>query len=63
MSNDRSVSFSRLDAHSESYVLFFGQYGPVTIHQTFGVRGLLIAAPLGALCIWLAAKIPVEGGM
>jgi len=49
--NDRSVSFSRLDAHSGSYVLFFGQYEPVMIHQSFGVRGLLIAVPLGALFI------------
>ena len=46
----------------ETYLLSFGQYGPVTIHGSFGIQGLLLAAPLGALCLWLAAKLPAGGG-
>lgn len=46
----------------ETYLLSFGQYGPLTIHESFGVRGILIAAPLGALCLWLAMRLPVSGG-
>lgn len=43
-------------------VLAFGQYGPVTIHGSWGLQGILIAAPLGALCLWLAARLPEPGG-
>ncbi|MBU6481412.1 MAG: YeeE/YedE family protein [Nitrospirae bacterium] len=46
----------------ETYLLSFGRYGPVTIHGSFGIQGLLLAAPLGALCLWLAAKLPAGGG-
>lgn len=46
----------------ETYVLSLGRYGPVTIHGSFGIQGLLLAAPLGALCLWLAAKLPAGGG-
>lgn len=46
----------------ETYLLSFGQYGPVTIHESFGVRGIVLAVPLGALCLWLAAKLPGPGG-
>ena len=46
----------------EAFLLSIGQYGPVTIHGSFGIPGLLLAAPLGALCLWLAAKLPAEGG-
>lgn len=45
----------------EAYLLSFGQYGPVTIHESFGVRGILIAAPLGAFCLWLAVRLPEPG--
>jgi len=46
----------------EAFLLSIGQYGPVTIHGSFGIQGLLLAAPLGALCLWLAAKLPAGGG-
>jgi uncharacterized protein len=46
----------------ETYLLSLGRYGPVTIHGSFGIQGLLLAAPLGALCLWLAAKLPAGGG-
>ena len=47
----------------ETYVLSFGQYGPVTIHGSFGIQGLLLAVPLGGLCLWLAVKLPDRGDM
>jgi len=46
----------------ESLLISFGQYGPVTIHGSFGVPGLVLAVPLGALCLWLAFKLPDPGG-
>jgi hypothetical protein len=46
----------------EAFLFSLGQYGPVTIHGSFGIQGLLVAAPLGALCLWLAAKLPEPGG-
>lgn len=46
----------------ETYLLSPGQYGPMTIHGSFEIQGLLLAAPLGALCLWLAAKLPAGGG-
>jgi hypothetical protein len=46
----------------EAFLLSIGPYGPVTIHGSFGIQGLLLAAPLGALCLWLAAKLPAGGG-
>ncbi|MCX5723605.1 MAG: YeeE/YedE thiosulfate transporter family protein [Nitrospirae bacterium] len=46
----------------EAALFSFGRYGPVTIHGSFGVRGLWIAAPLGALCLWLALRLPKPGG-
>jgi uncharacterized membrane protein YedE/YeeE len=45
----------------ETLLLSFGRYGPVTIHESLGVRGIVIAAPLGALCLWLAVRLPGSG--
>ncbi|THJ21287.1 MAG: hypothetical protein CAF45_012535 [Nitrospira sp. CG24E] len=47
----------------ETYLLSFGQYGPVTIHESFGIQGFLLAVPLGGLCLWLAAKLPKGGAV
>jgi uncharacterized protein len=46
----------------ETFLLSFGQYGPVTIHGSFGIQGFLLAVPLGGFCLWLAAKLPDSGG-
>jgi uncharacterized membrane protein YedE/YeeE len=46
----------------EAFLLSVGQYGPVTIHGSFGIQGLFLAAPVGALCLWMAAKLPGGGG-
>jgi hypothetical protein len=42
----------------ESSLVSLGRYGPVTIHESLGMRGLMIAGPLGALCLWGAWKLP-----
>ena len=46
----------------EAVLFSIGQYGPVTVYGSFGVQGLFLAAPLGMLCLWLAAKLPGPGG-
>lgn len=46
----------------ESFLRSFGQYGPVTIHGSLGVPGLVLAAPLGGFCLWLAIRLPGPGG-
>lgn len=45
----------------ETYLLSVGRYGPVTIHESFGMPGIVIAAPMGALCLWLAMQLPEPG--
>lgn len=45
----------------ERFLLSFGLYGPVTIQDWLGIQGIVIAAPLGALCIWLAVRLPEPG--
>lgn len=42
----------------ESFLVAFGQYGPVTVHGALGVPGLMLAAPAGLCCLWGAAKLP-----
>jgi hypothetical protein len=46
----------------ETYVRSFSEYGPVTIHGSLGIQWILLAAPLGVLGLWLAAKLPTGGG-
>jgi uncharacterized membrane protein YedE/YeeE len=47
----------------ETFLLSFGQYGPVTIHDSLGVKGILLALPLSGLVLWLAAKLPEPDGV
>ncbi|MEC4890282.1 MAG: DUF6691 family protein [Nitrospira sp.] len=46
----------------ETVLMALGQYGPVTIHESFGMPGVMLAVPLGALCLWLAVRLPDPGG-
>lgn len=46
----------------EASLSSLGQYGPVTIQGTSGIRGIVLAVPLGALCLWLAFTLPISGG-
>lgn len=46
----------------EGFLFSFGDYGPVTVHGAFGMPGIVLAAPLGVLCLWLAVKLPDPGG-
>ncbi|THJ19073.1 MAG: hypothetical protein CAF42_001885 [Nitrospira sp. CG24B] len=56
-----AFTFAFLFPNLESFLASFGGFGPVTIHGSFGVNGLLIALPLGVLCLWGAAKLPGSG--
>lgn len=58
-----ALVFAFLFPNLETYLVSFGKYGPVTIHESFGVSGIMIAAPMGVLCLWLAAKLPEPGGL
>jgi uncharacterized protein len=56
-----ALAFAFLFPNLESFLASFGGFGPVTIHGSFGINGLLIALPLGVLCLWGAAKLPGPG--
>jgi uncharacterized protein len=58
-----ALVFAFLFPDLETYLVSFGKYGPVTIHESLGISGIMIAAPLGVLCLWLAAKLPEPGGL
>lgn len=58
-----ALVFAFLFPNLETYLVSFGKYGPVTIHESFGISGIMIAAPMGVLCLWLAAKLPEPGGL
>jgi uncharacterized membrane protein YedE/YeeE len=45
----------------ETSLFSIGRYGPVTIHESLGLPGLVIATPLGALCLYLAMRLPGSG--
>ena len=53
-----ALVFAFLWPDLESSLASLGGFGPVTIHGSFGVNGLVIALPLGVLCLWGAIKLP-----
>lgn len=56
-----ALTFAFLFPSLESSLASLGGFGPVTIHGSFGINGLLVALPLGGLCLWGAAKLPGPG--
>lgn len=42
----------------EEHLLAVGRYGAVTLHGELGIAGIWLAAPLSALFIWLAWRLP-----
>ena len=57
-----SIIFAFLYPDLESVLFAFGRLGPVTVHHALALPGLAIALPLGALCLWLAMRLPEPGG-
>jgi uncharacterized protein len=57
-----ALVFAFLFPEVEESLLTVGRYGPVTIPSLLGIHGIWIAAPLGSVCIWLAARLPNPGG-
>jgi uncharacterized protein len=53
-----ALTFAFLWPEFESSLASLGDFGPVTIHGSFGINGLLVALPLGVLCLWGAVKLP-----
>jgi uncharacterized membrane protein YedE/YeeE len=57
-----ALIFAFMFPELEESLLRIGRYGPLTVPGTLGLPGIVIAAPLGALCIWLAFRLPEPGG-
>lgn len=57
-----ALIFAFLFPELEESLSAIGRYGPITVHGELGVPGIWIAAPLGALCLWLAMRLPQRGG-
>ncbi|MBS0149644.1 MAG: YeeE/YedE family protein [Nitrospira sp.] len=53
-----ALTFAFLWPDLESSLASLGGFGPVTIHESLGINGLVIALPLGVLCLWGAVKLP-----
>ena len=52
-----ALTFALLWPELESSLASLGEFGPVTLHESFGINGLLIALPLGVLCLWGAVRL------
>ncbi len=57
-----ALMFAFMFPELEESLLRIGRYGPLTVPATLGLPGIIIAAPLGAFCIWLAFRLPEPGG-
>jgi uncharacterized protein len=57
-----ALIFAFMFPESEESLLRIGRYGPLTVPGALSLPGMVIAAPLGALCIWLAFRLPEPGG-
>jgi len=58
-----AVIFAFLYPDLEASLLSIGQFGRVTLHEALAVPGVVIALPLGALCLWVATRLPEPGGV
>jgi uncharacterized protein len=57
-----ALIFAFLYPDLESSLLSIGQFGPITLHQALSIPGIVIALPLGVLCLWVAMRLPEPGG-
>jgi uncharacterized membrane protein YedE/YeeE len=57
-----ALIFAFLYPDLESSLLSIGQFGRVTLYEALAVPGVAIALPLGALCLWVAMRLPELGG-
>lgn len=57
-----ALVFAFMVPELETVLLSFGQYGPVTIQEFVGTKGIVLAVPLSALVLWLAVTLPAPGG-
>ena len=58
-----AVIFAFLYPDLESSLLSIGQFGRITLYEALAVPGVAIALPLGALCLWVATRLPEPGGV
>jgi uncharacterized protein len=57
-----AVIFAFLYPDLEAGLFAIGHFGPVTLHHVLGISAVAIAVPLGALCLWMAMRLPEPGG-
>ena len=57
-----AVIFAFLYPDLESSLLSIGQFGRITLYEALALPGVAIALPLGALCFWVAVRLPERGG-
>jgi len=58
-----AIIFAFLYPDLEGALLSVGQFGPITLHQALGIPGIVIALPLGVLCLWVAMRLPGLGAV
>jgi uncharacterized membrane protein YedE/YeeE len=58
-----AIIFAFLYPDLEGALLSVGQFGPITFHQALGIPGIVIAFPLGVLCLWVAMRLPEPGAV
>jgi len=58
-----ALIFAFLSPDLESALFSIGRFGPVTLDQMLGMSSLAVALPLGAVCLWVAAKLPEGSGV
>jgi hypothetical protein len=57
-----SLIFAFLYPDLETALFSAGRFGSITLHESLAMPGLVIAVPLGALCLWAARRLPGPGG-
>ena len=56
-----AIIFAFLYPDLEEALLSVGQFGPITLHQALRIPGIVIALPLGAICVWASLRLPNPG--
>jgi hypothetical protein len=49
-----ALTFAFLFPELEEWFLTTGLYGKMTLHESLGIPGILLALPIGVVCMWLA---------
>ncbi len=56
-----ALTFAFLVPELEEEALAIGWYGPITLPEVLGIRGIWLAIPVGCLVMWAAFRLPEFG--